>query len=104
MIRRDKSSTKVRVVYDASCSQGISPSLNQCLHIGPSFGQCILDILIRFRMHKVALVGDMEKAFLMVSITERDRDALRFLWFNDVSVATPTLIKYKFTRVVFGSY
>ena len=55
-------------------------------------------------MHKVALVGDVEKAFLMVSITERDRDALRFLWFNDVSVATPTLIKYKFTRVVFGSY
>ena len=38
----------------------------------------------------------------MVSITERDRDALRFLWFNDVSVLTPTLIKYRFTRVVFG--
>ena len=102
VIRRDKSSTKVRVVYDASCSQGISPSLNQCLHIGPSFGQCILDVLIRFRMHKVALVGDVEKAFLMVSITERDRDALHFLWFNDVSVVTPTLIKYRFTRVVFG--
>ena len=38
VIRRDKSSTKVRVVYDVSCSQGISPSLNQCLRIGPSFG------------------------------------------------------------------
>ena len=52
------------------------PSLNNCLYTGPNFGQSILDILLRFRLHKVAHVGDVEKAFLMVSVAECDRDVL----------------------------
>lgn len=66
VIRNDKATTKVRVVYDASSFEGNNASLNQCLHIGPSFNQSIMDILVRFRIYPVALVGDIEKAFLMV--------------------------------------
>ena len=33
----------------------------------------------------MALVGDVEKAFLMVSVAECDRDVLRFLWVADVN-------------------
>ena len=76
--------------------------LNQCLYVGPNFGQSILDILIRFRMHKVAFVGDVEKAFLMVGVSERDRNIMWFLWFDDPSSPESTLVKYRFTRVVFG--
>ncbi|MCG8620595.1 MAG: hypothetical protein MJE68_01170, partial [Proteobacteria bacterium] len=54
-----------------------------CLYTGPNFGQSILDILLRFRLHEVALVGDVEKAFLMVSVVDRDRDILQFLWIRD---------------------
>ena len=44
MARKDRVMSKVRVVYDTSCnSESASPSLNQCLHVGPSFGQSILD-------------------------------------------------------------
>jgi hypothetical protein len=101
VVREDKSTTKVRVVYDASCSE-TGLSLNQCLHVGPSFGQSILDILVRFRMNRVALIGDIEKAFLMVGIAEKDRDVLRFLWYEDPFSPTPKLIKFRFTRVMFG--
>jgi hypothetical protein len=101
VVKKDKTTTKVRVVYDASCAE-TGLSLNQCLHVGPSFGQSILDILVQFRMHKVALVGDIEKAFLMVGVSERDRDVLRFLWFEDPFLSPPRIIKYRFTRVVFG--
>ena len=53
VVRKDKTTSRVRVVYDASCStEGAGPSLNQCLHIGPSFGQSMLDILVRFRIHR----------------------------------------------------
>ena len=55
VVREDKVTSKVRIVYDASSFEGDSASLNQCLHIGPSFNQSILDILIRFRTHPVAL-------------------------------------------------
>ena len=76
--RRNKNTTKVRNVYDVSARQG-GPSLNDCLHAGQSLLPKTVDILIRFRFHKVALVSDVEKAFHQVSIAPDDRDVLRFL-------------------------
>ena len=78
VIRQDKATTKLRVVYDAS-AKSMGPSLNDCLYSGPSLTQNIVDIMLRFRAHKVALTGDIEKAFLMIHVAESDRDALRFL-------------------------
>ena len=74
--RRDKDTTKLRVVYNAS-SKVSGPSLNECLHAGPKFNQKIQDILLRFRVHKVAVAADIEKAFLMITMTEK------FLWVDD---------------------
>ena len=53
-------------------------------------------------MHRVALTGDIEKTFLMISVTPQDRDVLRFLWVGDVLKDTPNIQTYRFTRVVFG--
>ena len=101
VIRRDKSTTKLRIVYDASAKSG-GPSLNECVHAGPPLAQNIFDIMLRFRSHRIALVGDIEKAFLMVHIAEEDRDVLRFLWVKDIDKAEPDVVVLRFTRVVFG--
>ena len=101
VVREDKATSKVRVVYDAS-SRSTGPSLNDCLHAGPSFEQHIFDILLRFRVHRVALAGDIEKAFLMIEVDERDRDVLRFLWIRSNSAQPVEIITLRFTRVVFG--
>ena len=101
VIRRDKETSKVRIVYDASAKYA-GPSLNECLYAGPKFDQRILDILLRFRVHRVALAADIEKAFLMVSISEEDRDVLRFLWIDDITKGTPEIRSLRFARVVFG--
>eukprot|EP00731_Ephydatia_muelleri_P024188 Em0016g459a len=103
VIRKDKQTTKLRVVhvYDASARQD-GPSLNECLYSGPTFGQNIFDIILRFRCHKIALVGDIEKAFLMVSMWNEDRDVLRFLWVDNIEKDFPKLLVLRFTRVVFG--
>ena len=63
VIRKDKETTKVRVVYYAS-ARSSGPSLNDCLITGPKFNRKILDILLRFRSQRVALTADIEKAFL----------------------------------------
>ena len=102
VIRTDKSTTKLRIVYDASARADGSPSLNECLHVGPKFNQKLLDILIRFQAHCVAVTADIEKAFLVVSIEENDRDALRFLWVHNVQENPPRIRPLRFTRVVFG--
>lgn len=101
VIRRDKQTTKLRIVYDAS-AKSTGPSLNDCLHPGPKFDQKILDILNRFRVHRIAITADIEKAFLMISVTPPDREFLRFLWVDDPNKVDPSIVVYRFTRVVFG--
>ena len=101
VIQREKQTTKLRIVYDAS-ARTKAVSLNDCLHTGPTFGQNIMDIFLRFRSHKVALAADIEKAFLMISMAERDQDALRFLWVDDVIKAIPNVVVLRFTQVAFG--
>ena len=101
VIRHDKETTKLCVVYDASARSG-GPSLNDCLHTGPKFNQNVFDIMLRFHSYQVALTADIERAFLMISIDKRDRDALRFLWFDDIQRKNPQVVTYRFARVVFG--
>ena len=102
LFRQDKQTTKLRVVCDASARKNGGPSLNECLYCGPPLSENIADFLVRFRCHKIALVGDLEKAFLMISVTEEDRDALRFLWFDDPFSEEPNIIVLRLARVAFG--
>ena len=101
VIRRDKQTTKLRIVYDASAKSS-GPSLNDCLYTGLAMTQSIMDIIVRFQSHRIAFAGDIEKAFLMVSVAKVDRNVLRFLWFDDVWSEHPKVITLRFTRVVFG--
>ena len=101
IIRRDKKTTKMRIVYEASAKSD-GPSLNDCLYSGPSLAENIVDILLRFKCHPTALVGDIEKAFFMINVAAIDRDVLRFLWIDDVNKDDPQIVIYRFTRVVFG--
>ena len=102
VIRTDKSMTKLRIVYDASVKTDGTPSLNECLHVGPKSNQKLLDILIHFQAHRITVTADIEKAFLMVSVEEKDCDALRFLWVDNVNENPPEIRPLRFTRVVFG--
>ena len=97
IVRSDKDTTKIHVVYDASAKTDCKPSLNECLLVGPKFNQKIFDLLVRFRSHQIALTADIEKTFLMIAVEEADRDILRFLWVNDIDDVRPL----RFTRVVF---
>ena len=101
VVFQDKDTTKVRVVYDAS-SKCIGPSLNQCLHVGPKYNQKINELLFRFLSYLVALVADIEKVFLMVSINPADCDVLRFLWIEDPFDEDFKVVTVRFTRVMFG--
>ena len=79
VIGTDKSTSRVRIVYDASTKRD-RPSLNDCFEKGPNTLPKIIDILLRFHLNKIALIRDIKQAFLNVSITESDRDFLQFLW------------------------
>ena len=61
VIIRDKETTKVRIVYNASARDS-GPFLNDILYTGPQFNQKMFDILLRFWCHQIALTTDIEKA------------------------------------------
>ena len=42
-------------------------------------------ILMRFRLHKIGILSDIEKAFLQVGLLEKDRDVTSFLWLKDIT-------------------
>ena len=103
VVRENAETTKVRMVFDASSKEGKSgTSLNDCLHVGPNLTPLLFDILVRFRENNIALVGDIEKAFLNVGVHATDRDCLRFLWVENPHENDLKLVVYRFARVVFG--
>ena len=102
VIREDKHTTKIRVVFDAS-AKNKGPSLNDCLYKGPCLNPLLFDMLIRFRIHNIAITADIQQAFLQISVHPEERDYLRFLWFDDVFKDKPNVIKYRFNRVIFGA-
>ena len=86
VVRREKETTKLRVVFDAS-AKSTGPSLNECLYVGPLLSWGILEIILRFR---VPCIGDIEKAFLMVSVHPKDRDTLHFLYTQGCNTQVPS--------------
>ena len=86
VIRPEKTTSKLRVVFDASSN---SPSLNDCLEKGVCLIPLIFDILIRFRAHKVAITSDIKQAYLNIEVDEAERNFLRFLWMEDINRDIP---------------
>ena len=103
VIRRDRETTKLRIVYDGSAKPPErTHSLNDCLETRPNYTPQLFDTLVNFRWHKIGLTADIEKAFLMVEINETDRDMLRFLWLKDPDDLNSEIVHLSFTRLVFG--
>ena len=101
VIRDDKETSKLRIVFDAS-SKLSGPSLNDCLYKGPQLTPLLFEIMLKFRIFPIALIADIEKAYHQISIYEGERDYLRFLWFKDAFADEPVIERNRFARVIFG--
>jgi len=92
-------------VYDASSkTRKTLNSLNDCLYRGPLLLPDLCGILLRFRLMPIAVISDIEKAFLQLKLQENDRDVTRFLWLKDLSnlKVENNIEVYRFCRVPFG--
>ncbi|CAL8117960.1 unnamed protein product [Orchesella dallaii] len=97
---KDSATTPIRPVFDASCKVKGSPSLNDCMEKGPNLLELIPAVITRFRLNKMGVLADIKKAFQQISVTSRDRNYLRFLWWEDNNCNV--LKEYRHCRVVFG--
>ena len=78
--KKSSTTTKIRVVFDASAKSSTGVSLNDILLVGPTIHPPLLDVLLRFRLHRVALVADVSRMYRAIELTKSDRDLHRFVW------------------------
>lgn len=74
------SSDKFRVVFDASCLTDQNISLNSAQFIGPKLQRDLIEILMRFRRHKVAVSADIKKMFRQIGIHPEQWNLQRIFW------------------------
>ena len=99
-VRKESSTTtKVRAVFDASAKSLTGVSLNDILLVGPTVTSPLIDVLLRFRFHHIALTTDISRMYRAVALTQSDQDLHRFVWRKDPS---EPLKDYRMTRVTFG--
>ena len=99
-VRKETSSTsKLRVVFDASAKTSTDTSLNDHLLVGPTVHAPLIDVLLRFRQHRVALTTDVSRMYRSVLLPEGQRDLHRFVWRED---PCQPIKDYRMTRLTFG--
>ena len=100
-VTSQKKPGKVRVVFDAAAKYR-GHSLNENLLQGPDLVNSLVGVLMRFRQEPVAMVADIEAMFHQVKVQERDRSALRFLWWEEGNLENPVK-EYQMNRFIFGA-
>lgn len=80
VLREESTTTKVRVVFDASCKTSRGPSLNDALMVGPIVQEELRSIIMRARTHPIMLIADIKQMFRQILVDEKDTPLQRIVW------------------------
>ena len=100
VVKEDRSTTKLRIVFDDSAKYKDTMSLNDVLYKGPCLSTDLYSLLLKFPVHPVVLSAGIENAYLQININKEHRDYLRFLCYRNLK--EESIIRYRLTRVIFG--
>ncbi|XP_076661021.1 uncharacterized protein LOC143364713 [Halictus rubicundus] len=92
-------SAKLRVVFNGSRPSSTGQSLNHHLSAGPKLQRNLMDVLLRWRRHKIAFLADVEKMYRQIQIHPDDRDFQRILWRDNPE---DKILVYHLTTVTYG--
>ena len=99
VVKASSTTTKLRIIFDASAVTTSGWSLNDTLEAGPMLHPKLAEILIKFRKYKVALTGDITKMYRQILLTPDDQHYHRF--FHQPDPDEPPQV-YCMSRVTFG--
>ncbi|XP_065075285.1 uncharacterized protein LOC135699031 [Ochlerotatus camptorhynchus] len=100
VVREESTTTKLRVVFDASCKTPEGPSLNDALMVGPTVQQDIRSIIMRSRIRRVMIIADAKQMYRQVLVDERDTPLLRIVWTPSPDLPLGT---YELLTVTYGT-
>ena len=70
--KSSSTTTKIRAVFDASAKSSSGVSLNDTLLVGPTVHPPLIDVLLRFRLHRIALTADVSKMYRAIELAKPD--------------------------------
>lgn len=100
VIRESSTTTKLRVVFDASSKASNGSSLNELMYSGPRLQDDLATILLRWRKHKYVLTADVEKMYRQIRMHEDHQDFQRIIW---RPCRNEPLKEFKLTTVTYGT-
>ncbi|GFR23294.1 integrase catalytic domain-containing protein [Trichonephila clavata] len=100
MIRSESKTTKLRVVFDASCKSSNGNTLNDILLKGGIIPPDLFDILLRFRKYVVAFSSDVKKMFRQIKVQEHQQNIFRILWRLSPE---EDIVSYRLKTVTYGT-
>ncbi|XP_065086833.1 uncharacterized protein LOC135708660 [Ochlerotatus camptorhynchus] len=80
VLKPDSTTTKLRVVFDASCKTTSGFSLNDGLMVGPVVQDDLISIHTRFRLHRIGMVANVAKMYRMIKMFLLDQKLHLILW------------------------
>ncbi|GFW35771.1 integrase catalytic domain-containing protein [Trichonephila clavipes] len=98
--RPEKSTTKLRTVFNASSPSTSGKSLNSIQFNGGLVQEDLFSIMVRFRKHKYAFTTDIEKMFRMINIHPEQTCLQRILLKKGIG---EPIKKYELTTVTYGT-
>ncbi|XP_037038490.1 uncharacterized protein LOC119076010 [Bradysia coprophila] len=100
VLNPESSTTKFRVVFDASAKTSSNISLNDIMSNGPMLQQDLFSIMVRFRTWLYVFSADISKMYRQILIAEEDRRWQMIVWRDD---HTRKLEYYKLNTVTYGT-
>ena len=80
VLKDESTTTKLRAVFDASAKTLNGNSLNDCLLVGPTIQDTLVNIIHRFRRFPVAFTADIAKMYRQIQIHPSERKFQHILW------------------------
>lgn len=100
LLKPTSSTTKLRVVFDASAKSSNQLSLNDVLKVGPIVQQPLFSIILRFRKYKFVFCTDIAKMYRQIKIDKSDTCLQRIIWRSNPDQNLQT---YEFLTVTYGT-
>nr|XP_036677350.1 uncharacterized protein LOC118878459 isoform X2 [Drosophila suzukii] len=99
VIKDDSLTTRMRVVYDASCKTSNGRSLNDILCTGPALQNDLGGVILNWRLHRYVFVADITKMYRCIDMHEEDAQYQRIFWRDEKGL----IKEYFLTTVTFGT-
>ncbi|XP_028171679.1 uncharacterized protein LOC114360986 isoform X2 [Ostrinia furnacalis] len=80
VMRESSTTTKLRVVFDASATTSSNVSFNDIQLVGPTLQDDLISILLRFRQHKYVVTSDIEKMYRAVMLDPSQRSLQQIIF------------------------